>query len=104
MLININILEANTPKSNPSGIPINPNIVASKNTFFLICFFVAPTLFSIPYCLVFSAIDMSKLFFIQNTDVNTIIPHVIITTVPSPPTALLFNGSVSNIIRYEFIL
>ena len=47
---------------------------------------------------------MSKLFFIQNTDVNTIIPHVIITTVPSPPTALLFNGSVSNIIRYEFIL
>ena len=30
--------EANTPKTNPKGIPINPKIVASKNTFFLISF------------------------------------------------------------------
>ena len=104
LLIIINIVEASIPNNNPNGIPINPNIVASKNTFFLICFFVAPILFNIPYCFVFSAIDISKLFFIQKTDVNTIIPQTTATTVPSPPTVLLFNGFVSKSIKYEFML
>ena len=40
----------------------------------------------------------------QNTDVNTIIPHTIATTTPSPPTSLELNGFVSKSIRYEFIL
>ena len=76
-----------------------PRILASQKTFFLICLLVAPILLNIPYCLIFSVMEMSKLFLIQNTDVKTIIRQTIMTTTPSPPTALFPSGLVSNSIR-----
>ena len=100
LLIITKMYEANTPKTNPKGIPINPRIVASKNTFFLICFLVAPMLLSIPYCFIFSVIEISKLFLMQNIDVTTIIPQAIATIMPRFPTAFSSNGLFSNKIKY----
>ena len=42
---------------------------------------------------------MSKLFFIQNTEVKTIIIQTIATTVPNPAIGPSFIGFVSNNIR-----
>ena len=52
-------------------------IKPSFSTVFLICFDVAPTLASIPYCFVFSDTDILKLFLITNTLLTTIIPITI---------------------------
>ena len=93
---------AKLPDIIPKGIPIKPKIVASYKTFFLICFLVAPILFNIPYCFVFSDMDISKLFLIQNTEVIIIIIHTINTTIPNPPIELSLMGLVSNIIKYSF--
>ena len=91
--------DAKYPKNIPSGIPINASIVASNNTFFLTCFLVAPMLLNIPYCLFFSVIEISKLFLIQNTDVNIIIPIAIATTYFNPKNDVPLL-SVSNDIKY----
>ena len=99
LLILTNMNDAKYPKNIPSGIPINASIVASNNTFFLTCFLVAPMLLNIPYCLFFSVIEISKLFLIQNTDVNIIIPIAIATTYFNPKNDVPLL-SVSNDIKY----
>ena len=68
---------ANIPDNIPIGIEISPNIIPSYNTFFFICFDVAPTLASIPYCLNLSVIEILKLFLITNIAVTTIIEIII---------------------------
>ena len=69
-----NMKQASTPQSIPKGIAITPRIKPSYKTFFLICLFVAPTLTSIPYCLVFSIIEILKLLRITKMLVTIIIP------------------------------
>ena len=64
---------AKTPHRIPNGIAITPSTTPSNNTFFRICFEVAPMLANIPYCLIRSIIEMSKLFLMTKTDVNIII-------------------------------
>ena len=68
------------PNIIPIGIEIIPIINASWNTIFRICFLVAPIDDNIPYCFIFSVIDISKLFLIQYTDVNPITNIIIPTT------------------------
>ena len=67
----------------PTGIPTTPSIAASVLTLLFIWRLVAPTLESIPYCLIFSVIDMLKLFLIQYTDVSIIIKATTAATVNS---------------------
>ena len=49
-----------------------PRTKPSYKTFFLICLLVAPILASIPYCLVFSVIEILKLLRITKTLVRMI--------------------------------
>ena len=72
---------APNPDIIPIGIPIIANINPSYKTFLFICFEVAPIDANIPYCLVFSVIDISKLFLMQNIDVTIIIPITTAATV-----------------------
>ena len=77
VVIFININVAKIPTRIPIGIEINPNNIPSNKTLLLICFFVAPILDSIPYCFIFSVIDIAKLLRITNTLVTIIIPIII---------------------------
>ena len=71
--IHSKIIIAIIPNKIPSGIAIIPIYKPSSKTLFLICFLVAPTDASIPYCFVFSETEMLKLFLITNTLLTTII-------------------------------
>ena len=96
----INMYDAKIPHTIPIGIPIQPKINASYNTFFLICLLVAPTLASIPYCLIFSVIEILKLFFMQKTDVNIIIAVTIIANIYIAFIVPSLAFIVSNAIKY----
>ena len=93
---------ASTPLPIPIGIPTIPSIAASVFTLFLICLFVAPMLESIPYCLIFSVIDILKLFFMQYTEVSIIIN----ATIAAITKSALNNPSIgykhSYLIRESF--
>ena len=65
LLISINTNPAKSPNTTPRKIPTYHIMAASVYTLFFICFLVAPILDNIPYCLIFSEIDISKLFLIQ---------------------------------------
>ena len=69
----IKIKSANIPAKIPKGIPISPIIKASLKTHFLICFFVAPTLESIPNIFVFSVIEIANGAFENNTSLEEIV-------------------------------
>ena len=77
------ISDAKIPLMVPTGIPTTPSIAASVLTLLFIWRLVAPTLASMPYCLIFSVIDMLKLFLIQYTDVSMIIKATTAATVNS---------------------
>ena len=87
------IKSANNPHKIPIGIAISASIIASYNTFFFICFGVAPTDASIPYCLIFSVIDIAKLFRMQKILVTIIIT---ITTTASDNTVDIVESLTSK--------
>ena len=92
---------ATKPLNIPTGIPIIPKIKPSYKTFFLICFEVAPTEASIPYCLVFSVIEISKLFLIQKTEV-TIITITTALTAYNVFVVLSLNSKFSHLNKPSF--
>ena len=67
------IIIATIPNKIPSGIATIPIYNPSSKTLLFICFLVAPTDASIPYCFVFSDTEILKLFLITNTLLTTII-------------------------------
>ncbi len=58
----------NKPAIIPIGILTPPITAPSKNTEFLFCFFVAPTLDNIPKCLERSATEIAKALYIKEID------------------------------------
>ena len=95
--IKINV--AKTPQNIPIGIDIKPKSIPSNNTFFLICFFVAPMLDNIPYCFIFSVIEIAKLFLITNTLETIIIPITIPAkeySICNVPLSLVTPDHLSN--------
>ena len=85
--VKINV--AKTPHNIPRGTPISPNISPSSITLFFIWFFVAPTLESIPYILIFSVVEIANEFLIQKMltatmiEITTLITAIIILLVVS---------------------
>jgi len=82
---------AKRPLSIPATIPAAPKAAASYSTFLLICLGVAPIEANIPYCFVFSVIDIEKLLLMHTADVTIIIT---ITT-----SAILYTKAMLELVR-----
>ena len=95
---------AKSPLKIPRGIPIIPKIKPSYKTFFFICFEVAPTDANIPYCFVFSVIEIAKLFRIQNTDVTIMIIIIIPAIVYNIVVLASLNCKFSHLIKLSLLL
>ena len=94
--IHSKIIIATIPNKIPSGIAIIPIYNPSSKTLLFICFLVAPTDASIPYCFVFSDTEILKLFLITNTLLTTIIT-IITLAIPYRTPKVLSLRTPSNL-------